>query len=336
MKPLVTIMIPTYNQSPYLREAIESALAQDYANLEVIIADDCSDDETPNTVQKYIKDNRLKYYRNSANLGKTKNYRHCLYELATGEWVLNLDGDDYLADDHYISFAMEQIDQHNEVVLFTTGVIEVSDKKNNIHYTHRIVEKQICLDGKSLFLIWHRYKIPHLTSLYHRQTACRIGFYASDISSTDWESLLRLVLHGKVILSEKIAGVWRKHKTNLSQSLTCSQLIDNFALIAEPYKYALNFGMNRSSLDKWKQNMTKHIMRGQFNEAWRKALREKHWPEIIQFIYLIGKEKPGLIKYFFQIKNIAFFFYYCTAIILGGLGRKIKKFAGSFLRNELK
>lgn len=324
MKPLVTIMIPTYNQEAYLEYAIKSALAQDYENLEVIIADDCSTDETRGIAQKYFENTRFKYYRNNTNFGKTKNYRHCLYELAGGEWVLNLDGDDYLIDNHYISFAMKQIDLHDKVVLFTAGVIEAFEKKYNMHYTHRIVEEQICLDGINLFLNWHSYKIPHLTSLYHRQTACGIGFYASDISSTDWESLLRLVLHGKAILSERIGGVWRKHENNLSQSITCAQLIDNFALITGPYNYAANFGLDRSLLIKWKQNMIKHIMRGQFDDAWRNALQKKDWPEIKHFACQIKRERPAFARLFFRVKNIALFCYCCAVIILSGLTRKIK------------
>lgn len=323
MKPLVTLMITTYNQEAYLECAIKSALAQDYENLEVVVADDCSTDETRGIAQKYSANTRLKYHRNSINLGKTKNYRHCLYNLAGGEWALNLDGDDYLTDNHYISFAMEQIGLYNNVVLFTAGVIEASEKKYNIRYTHRIVKEQTCLDGVNLFLNWYRYKIPHLTSLYHRQTACRIGFYKTDISSTDWESLSRLVLHGKVILSERIAGVWRKHKTNLSRSITCAQFIDNFALITGPYNYSLNFGLDRSLLDNWKQNMTIHIMRGQFNEAWRNALQKKDWPEIKHFARQIRKEMPSFFRYFFKGKNIVLFCYYGTVIMLKKLGRKL-------------
>ena len=65
----VTIMIPTYNQAVFIREAVDSALAQTYSNLEVIVGDDASTDGTQEIVAK-INDPRLKYVRNVCNLGR--------------------------------------------------------------------------------------------------------------------------------------------------------------------------------------------------------------------------------------------------------------------------
>ena len=60
----VTIMIPTYNQAKYISKAIESALSIDYSNIEVIVSDDCSSDNTEEVVSKYLSDNRYKYIKN--------------------------------------------------------------------------------------------------------------------------------------------------------------------------------------------------------------------------------------------------------------------------------
>lgn len=77
--PLVTIMIPTYNQSAFIVEAVESALMQDYENLEVIVLDDCSDDNTQKLLQAFNSDSRFYYHRNKKNIGRVKNYRKLLY-----------------------------------------------------------------------------------------------------------------------------------------------------------------------------------------------------------------------------------------------------------------
>ncbi|KUG21775.1 glycosyltransferase pgli [hydrocarbon metagenome] len=319
--PLVTIIIPTYNQADYLGDAVRSALRQDYANLEIIIADDCSSDNTPEIAKKYAGDERLKYYRNETNLGKTANYRRTLYEFAGGEWILNLDGDDYLTDDNYISFAVEQIGRYQNVVLFTAGVKSVLEKRCRLPHTHRLVKKQTYMEGINLFLNWQRYKIPHLTSLYHRPTACRIGFYDVDISSTDWESFLRLVLHGNVILSEKIAGVWRKHENNLSRAMDFRQFAANFAFITKPMEYALSKGYDNAMLKSWEKTMTESIMRGQFNEVWINVMRKRSLAEMIQFIQTVKKEKPEFVNNFFQLKNIARFFLYFLLTVAWRMGR---------------
>ena len=324
MNPLVTVMIPTYNQAPYLPDAIQSALNQDYSNLEIVVVDDCSTDETSDTVKKFLSDGRLRYYKNATNLGKTANYRHALYDIARGDWVLNLDGDDYLTDDHYLSFAMKEISRHDRVVLFTAGVKHRGD---GFSKNQRLVRRQLLMDGEKLFFNWHQYKIPHLTSLYHRPTACRIGFYDVDISSADWESLLRLVWQGNVILSDRIAGVWRKHDENLSRAMDYSQFAANFALIARPSEYAAGRGRNKGLLEAWEKTMINAIMKGQFNEVWRGVLRKHSWPEMLRFISAVRNDHPEFLGTCFQPKNTIHFFLFLSATALNTVRRGLERTA---------
>ena len=53
--------------------------------------------------------NRVKYYKNYSNLGSIKNYQKTLYEYATGEWIVNLDGDDFLTNRSFISKAIQVV-----------------------------------------------------------------------------------------------------------------------------------------------------------------------------------------------------------------------------------
>jgi glycosyltransferase involved in cell wall biosynthesis len=94
--PLVTIAIPTYNRMKYLRQAIESALRQSYAEIEVIVSDNCSTDGTAEIVEA-IEDPRLVLLRQSTNLGMRGNWNACL-ERARGEFFLLLSDDDYLEE----------------------------------------------------------------------------------------------------------------------------------------------------------------------------------------------------------------------------------------------
>ena len=65
-KPKVSIVLPVYNGAKYLREAIESCLGQTHSNIELVIVDDCSTDETPRIISSF-KDPRIKYIRNKTN-----------------------------------------------------------------------------------------------------------------------------------------------------------------------------------------------------------------------------------------------------------------------------
>lgn len=93
---LVTIAIPAYKEV-FLSEAIESALYQDYKNIELVIVNDCSPYDIDSVVNRY-KDNRIRYYKNKKNLGKkciVRNWNKCL-EYASGEYFVLLCDDDIL------------------------------------------------------------------------------------------------------------------------------------------------------------------------------------------------------------------------------------------------
>lgn len=91
-EPLVSVIIPTYNRPVYLREAIASALRQTYQNIEVLVRDNASTDETRKVVQAF-SDSRLRYFRHSTNLGQTENVIDGC-RAARGEYIANLHDDD--------------------------------------------------------------------------------------------------------------------------------------------------------------------------------------------------------------------------------------------------
>jgi glycosyltransferase involved in cell wall biosynthesis len=93
-RPLVSVIIPAYNSAKVIGEAIESILNQTYRNIECIIIDDRSSDDTWETVQVYAsRDTRVRAYRNEHNLGIGGN-RNKGIELARGTYICWQDGDD--------------------------------------------------------------------------------------------------------------------------------------------------------------------------------------------------------------------------------------------------
>jgi glycosyltransferase involved in cell wall biosynthesis len=91
-RPLVSIIIPTYNRSKILPRAVNSALNQSYKNLEVIIVDDASADNTSETVAG-IKDARVRYVRHVNNMGLSA-ARNSGIKIARGKYINFLDDDD--------------------------------------------------------------------------------------------------------------------------------------------------------------------------------------------------------------------------------------------------
>ena len=92
MKPLLSIVIPNYNNSKYLDDCVGGILKQTYRPLEVLLVDDCSTDDTDIVVGR-IKDPRIKYIKNEKNSGAAVSRNRAL-RAANGRWVAFLDSDD--------------------------------------------------------------------------------------------------------------------------------------------------------------------------------------------------------------------------------------------------
>ena len=93
MNDLVTIIMPSYNTGRFIKETIESVLAQSYTTWELIIVDDCSNDNTDDVVNPYLTDGRIHYIKNDINSGAAVSRNRALRE-AKGKWIAFLDSDD--------------------------------------------------------------------------------------------------------------------------------------------------------------------------------------------------------------------------------------------------
>lgn len=93
-KKLVSIGLATYNGQSYLREALDSLLAQTYENFELVISDNASIDKTSQICEEYVlKDHRIKYIRQKSNIGSARNFDF-LKENAKGEYFMWAADDD--------------------------------------------------------------------------------------------------------------------------------------------------------------------------------------------------------------------------------------------------
>ena len=96
--PKVSISIPTYNGAPFLEECLKSAINQTFSDIEIVIVDDCSTDETFEIAGKYASiDKRIRVFRNKIRSGLVGNWNKSI-QYATGEWIKFLFQDDFLYD----------------------------------------------------------------------------------------------------------------------------------------------------------------------------------------------------------------------------------------------
>lgn len=123
--PLVTIGIPTYNRADgTMPNTLESALSQDYPNLEVVVSDNCSSDNTQRLLKSY-NDKRLNYIRQKTNIGPNNNYKACL-DAAQGDYFMLLHDDD-LIDVDFVSTCMAGVAYQTSYGLIRTGTRMIDD-----------------------------------------------------------------------------------------------------------------------------------------------------------------------------------------------------------------
>jgi glycosyltransferase involved in cell wall biosynthesis len=119
--PLVSIGLPVYNGEKYIRQAIEAILNQDYQNIELVISDNSSTDQTGEICREYQqKDPRIRYYRNAENLGSAKNFKQ-VFELSKARYFMWAAHDDYF-ESAFISGCLARLQENPDAVLCCSEV----------------------------------------------------------------------------------------------------------------------------------------------------------------------------------------------------------------------
>lgn len=128
--PLISIIITTYNYAHTVGTAIESALRQDYPNLEVLVLDNASTDDTEAVAGRFSSDPRLRYIRNPENIGMNPNHNKGLRE-SRGTYLSFLSADDFLMP-HFISKSYRFLQENPDVDVLYTATYFVDEKERYI------------------------------------------------------------------------------------------------------------------------------------------------------------------------------------------------------------
>jgi glycosyltransferase involved in cell wall biosynthesis len=312
-------MIPCYNHEKYILNAISSALSFNYPNLEVIFLDDCSKDNSFEIVKnsKYSSDKRLKIYRNEENLGRTRTYRRLLYELAKGEWVIMLDGDDYFYDDDFLKYSFEKISDFNsdKIVATIGGYI-----KKEVELEIKNIPPSKMVSGVALVLKYPDIFYAHGAVIYKRVDAIQIDFYRADIMSDDLESHLRLFLNGDVLYIDRIFYVWNVNSQSATVKASYNDYLRNInTLINYVHSYGVLLYPNREKdFRKWKKKA--------FLKLSNILISVYGFKDKVKYqkIYNDITSNVGLLSFIFSFTFFTFIFY---LFLPSGLFLKLRNYA---------
>lgn len=225
-QPLVSILIPTYNRPELLKRALISALNQTYAHIEIVIADDSTNNLTEVMIQPYLrKHDNIRYYKNETNLNEY-NFHRC-FDLAKGEYI-NFLMDDDLFHEEKIKKMVKYL-KKNKTITLVTSVRELIDEFDNplppIKETIKLFDKDTIIPGK----IMSNTVLENMRNIIGEPTT--VMFRKSDIDSfgsfcgknysvlNDLATWISLMNKGNVAYIAEPLSYFRKHsgqnQTNL-------------------------------------------------------------------------------------------------------------------------
>jgi glycosyltransferase involved in cell wall biosynthesis len=212
--PKASVIIASYNHAAYLQQAVESALAQTLADLEVIVVDDGSTDSTPQLMERLAQNSRVKSIRQeNQGLALARNKG---WEAATGEYINFLDADDYFHPEK-IQKQAQVLDQNPHYTFSYCDITRVNEHGEMVD-DYSIGRERAVLTGNLMpSLIMDGY-FPPLAVLMRRTLLEEIGAFTPNLDGhADYDLWLRASGRGKeaFYLDEKL-GYYRVLSNSMS------------------------------------------------------------------------------------------------------------------------
>lgn len=227
--PLVSIVIITYNSSTTIIETLDSIKKQTYKNIELIISDDCSKDNTVELAHKWIEINGKRFVRSillesKTNTGVAPNANRG-NKMATGEWIKNLAGDDTFeinAIEEYVKFCAKNNCNICCAKLNTFGEDEKANKANSLFLQRMYADLQLPTREKQYKTSLKRHLMPGPGIFIKKAFLEEIGGYNEKYPLTEeYDFELRVLDNTKFYFLDKALINWRIrpdslcHKKNL-------------------------------------------------------------------------------------------------------------------------
>lgn len=283
--PLVSIICLSYNHEDYVVEALNSVMNQTYPNIELLIADDCSNDSSVSVIQNWLKQYPEVYFQaNQKNLGNTKTFNQ-LAKKAKGDYIIDLAADDVLLPD----CVSKQISTFQNTKFKKLGIVygnsleinENGDTLTNYYLPHENPQSGNIYE----MVISHSTKICSVSSLVKREVFENVGYYNEALFFEDldlWVKASRIYdfeyipenLIKKRVLPNSLGAHFYKKKNDKTKKLHKSSL----AILKHAYH------LNRTKKEH-------NALLGRIKYEFRMFLKSREYQLLLQLIILGIKTK---------------------------------------------
>ena len=222
MPPKVSVIVPNYNHSAYLKERIDSILNQTYQDFELIILDDCSTDNSMSIIESYRNNSHVTHViQNEQNSGSPFLQWHKGIALAQGEYIWIAESDD-AAHPQFLSTLVKQLERHPEAVIAYAHSLWVNEKGETVNdKRHRLNDGSVFLYDGRKFAHWALLPNNHIYNA--SMVVFRHSIYEKIDKSFqqyrlvgDWKFWMGACQQGSVIEVCQMLNYFRRHSNKVT------------------------------------------------------------------------------------------------------------------------
>ena len=204
-EPQISILMPVYNTAKYLREAVDSMLAQTFRDFELIILDDYTPDESPAILDTYT-DERIVRYRGQKNVGLA-NVLNIGMDMARGKYIARMDSDD-ISDPNRLQIQYDYLEQHPDVDLVSVAMQQFGADDRLMRYDNGTEE----IKFNALFFS----PILHASSMWRREKFDTLRFEQEFVPAEDYRMWTRALVEG--VKMRNLPDVLYKYRMHTAQA----------------------------------------------------------------------------------------------------------------------
>ena len=290
--PLVSIVIPSYNQGKFIKETIDSILAQDYAPIEIIVIDGASTDNTVEILKSYGNRPDL-IWRSEPDRGVVDAVNKG-FTIAQGEIIGIQSSDDFYLS-HAVKTMVKALQADPEVGLAFADIITVDSEGNEIRHTNF---PPFSLEG----FLSKKFYIPQPSAFFRRKILDVIGGWNEKYFVADTEFWLRMVFNTKALKINSCIAKRRLHQAQRNHERR---------KIVDSYRYMIDNSENLASAPLYLQKAAKigtHLNFIRYNPTNSHLQSTYHlWRAILLRPTLLGQflNSPLLIPGYLQVRILA-------------------------------
>ncbi len=282
--PLVSIICLSYNHEKFVTQALDSVVNQTYKNIELLIADDCSPDNSGKVIQKWLQNHpEIHFTKNTVNLGNTKTF-NSLFGRSKGEFIIDLAADDILKPD-CVANQIQGFRDHQDAGLVYGNMKLIDENDKDLGYYYPVNDQLSAINPPNsgdvyIDIINQKHKICSVTAMMKRTMLDELGGYDETLAFEDLDIWIRGSRTYPFYFLDKILVTRRELKSSMGSIIfrkndarTIKMNNSSFKIIQKAMKLNKSRKENKALLRRMHYEMTK-------------ALHTKHYSLFLKYIPL--------------------------------------------------